>query len=101
MKKKTEPVPKNVINRQRSQSSYTTNNSIATSKDKTTSQRLEDEVVMSQITETAIALNNFAGGNDLRDLDQKVKALMIFSENKVDKKMQEQEYARCVEKKDT
>ena len=73
-----ESVPKKVSTRQRSN---TTNNTLTTSKDKTTPQGLKEEDVTSGTTETALALNNFAGGTDLQDLDQKVKSLMTFSES--------------------
>ena len=77
-----ETIQKKVANRQISQRSDTTNNTIATSKDKPTPQRFENETAMSEISETAIAL---AGGTNLEDLDQKVKSLMNISENRIGK----------------
>ena len=72
-----------VSNRQISQRSDTTNNS--TSMNKPTPQRFENEAAMSEISETAIALNNFAGRTNLEDLDQRVKSLMNVSENRIGK----------------
>ena len=71
----TEPVPN-------SQISNTISNSRTTFKNKTTSHRLKNEVVMSPSTETAIALVN---SPDLEELDQKVKSMMTFSENRIGK----------------
>ena len=64
--------------------SNTTNNPIASSKDKTILQGLIIEDVTSPITETVITLNNFS--TDLVELDQNVKSMMITSENRIDKK---------------
>ena len=70
------------ILQKRSQSSNTTNNPIARSKDKRALQGLISEDVTSSQNETTIALN---ASTDLVELDQKVKSMMIFSENKLDK----------------
>ena len=73
-----ESIPMKVSNDQISQK--LTNNT--PSKDKTSSQRLKNEDVISPITETAIALNSFR--TDLVELDQKVKSMMTLSENRMD-----------------
>ena len=61
--------------------------------------------------ETAIALNSSPDDAYLEELDQKVKSMMIVSENQIDKRhgqgtapdfgdqMEEQEYAQCVARK--
>ena len=76
-----ETIPKKIANRPISQGSA--NNTIATSKHKTTLQGSKNEFATSSITETAIALSNFS--TDLVELDQKVKSMMTTSENKIDK----------------
>ena len=89
-----------VSNGQIPQESETTNNPIATSKDKKPSPGLKDEASKSQMTETDIALKNTSTdivrfpsksglGNltstDLVELDQKVKSMMTTSENRIGK----------------
>ena len=72
-----------VSNRPISQESDTTNNPIATSNDSKILQRLKNEVVISPITEAAIAPNNFS--TNIVELGQKVKSMMTTSENKMNK----------------
>ena len=76
-----ETIPKKIANRPISQGSA--NNTIATSKHKTTLQGPKNEFATSSITETAIALSNFS--TDLVELDQKVKSMMTTSENRIGK----------------
>ena len=40
---------------------------------------------MTPSNETAIALNNFSGRTDIEELDTKVKSMMTFSENVINK----------------
>ena len=68
-----ESVPKKNSNRQRYPISGKTNNPDTTPEDKITSEDLQNEVIISPSTETAIAHNNFSGGTDLEELDTKVK----------------------------
>ena len=89
LKKREEEEIETVSNRQIPQESETTNNLAATSKDKTTLQGLKNEASESQITETALALNNTS--IDLVELDQKVKSMMTTSENRIGK---QQKHAR-------
>lgn len=73
-------------NKQTSQrSGKRTKDQVFPSKDKTRPKGFEDEVViMSPVTETAIVAldENFPASTDLEELDQKVKSMMKFSENK-------------------
>ena len=69
----------------RQSSSKTDYNLFTTFKDKTSSQRLQNEVVLSRSTETAIAQDNPPANTDIAELDQKVRSLMSFSENRIDK----------------
>ena len=84
-----ESVSKNDSDRRRSQLSNTMsrNNIVATSKDDATSQGWKNKVEMSSAPETAIALmlNSFSGNTNLEELDEKVKSMMTFSENKLPK----------------
>ena len=84
-----ESVSKNDSDRRRSQLSNTMsrNNIVATSKDDATSQGWKNKVEMSSAPETAIALmlNSFSGNTNLEELDEKVKSMMTFSENKLSK----------------
>ena len=73
-KEEEESVPRKPSDRLRSWGSNSTTDIIATSKDETT-----------ETAETVIALNNYAGSTDLEELDQKVKSLMILSENRIGK----------------
>ena len=75
----TESLPKNAPSRQISPGPI---NPTTTSKDKKT-QRLPNDVVTSQSTETAVALNDFPSESDLEELDTKVKSMMSFSKNQL------------------
>ena len=74
-----ETIQEKVANRPISQGSA--NNTITTSKHKTTLHGPKKEVATSSITE--IALSNFS--TDLVELDQKVKSMMTTSENRIGK----------------
>ena len=84
-----EPDPKiaSKTNRQIMKPSKTANCSIATSKDiPPAAIGIENIIGMFYSPETAIALNSFPVDAYLEELDQKVKSMMIVSENQIDKR---------------
>ena len=64
------------------QGSSKTQNLFVTSKEKTSSQKSQNDIFPNPSTETAIAVDHPFVSTDLAELDQKVKSMMSSSENK-------------------